>query len=195
MAVISSQECRCCSSCPGWWLNTGMKTTCEFPQFSGILLWLWPRSLRVLIRNCWQGQFGNYFTKTPLPGRSVSRRLFEIHFTAAEKKPCGRADSHGAVCASSAENAKLRQVSQNNRLSHLWKAVRHFWLFFINCCLLSSLFRCWEFTTSMNIWWIIRSLILLAVVVILFSSLPRCCSAVPWTMSRLTTAAESSPNP
>lgn len=53
------------------------------------------------------------------------------------------------------------------------------WLFFIDSCRLSSIFRCWELNTSMNIWWIVRSLILLAVVVIsafMPPTLLPCCS-------------------
>lgn len=106
------------------------------------------------MHDCWQGQF------------SVES------FTLLIWKPrhgCGgemsRVDSQRHLVSS-----ECKALPQNNRPSHLWTAVRYFWLVLINRSLLSYAFRCWELITSMNIWWIIRSLILLVVVVILFSS-------------------------
>lgn len=63
-------------------------------------------------------------------------------------------------------------------------AVRYFWLVLMNRSLLPSVSRCWELITSMNIWWIIRSLILLAVVVIFCSFLLLCCSWISPFKSR-----------
>lgn len=103
------------------------------------------------MHDCWQGQF------------SVESFTLLIWKTRHD-----RGGEMSRVDTSSARNAKL--CHKTTHQANVWTAVRYFWLVLINRSRLSCAFRCWELITSMNIWWIIRSLILLAVVVILFSS-------------------------
>lgn len=87
---------------------------------------------------------------------------------AAEEKPRGRADPL-------ARSTELGQSVTEQQIVPSFKGCENLpgcFLLILATCL--PFFRCWELNTSMNIWWIVRSLILLAVVVILFSCLPRC---------------------